>query len=125
MGLLVARPKLEPGELLRFNALANHVEGPSYTLWGLNAAAGGRLVVTDRRVFFQPGRVDGMLRARRWVKPLDAVTGLEVVDRDGAEVFAGGMRRRLGIRTADGVEVFVVNGLEEKIPELRAYFPRA
>jgi hypothetical protein len=122
MGIMNARPKLEWGEQLRFRALANHVEGPSYTLYGMTAASSGQLVVTDRRVFYQPSRIDTLTRRKRWERPLDAVMNVEVVDRDADEVFAGGMRRRLGLQTKDGVEVFVVNRLEEKIVELRALF---
>jgi hypothetical protein len=119
MGILHARPELEPGESLFWKAAANHVAGPSYALWGMTSSSSGRLVVTDRRVFFQPSRVDTLFRQRRWEKQLGAVTGVELIGRDGEEVFAGGMRERLGIRSADGVEVFVVNGLETKIAYLR------
>jgi hypothetical protein len=124
MGILIPRPKLEAGEEVRWNVLANHVDGPSYVLWGMKSAAGGRLYVTDRRVLFQVGRLDAPFGAKRWEQPLDAVTSVDVVDRD-EEIFAGGLRKRLGLGTADGIEVFVVNGLDEKIIELRALFPRA
>ena len=119
MGILNARPKLEPGEELRWKAAANHVAGPSYAFWGMTSSSSGQLVVTNRRVFYQPSRVDTLARQKRWERPLDAVTDIEIVDRDGADVFAGGMRDRLGIRTADGIEVFVVNQLEKKMAELR------
>jgi len=117
MGILQVRPRLEPGETLRWKALANRVLNPAVT-------SGGRLVVTDRRVLFQPNRYDMMLGREIWERPLDAVTGVEVVGRDAA-VFAAGMRKRLGIRTADGLEVFVVNRLKKKVPELLALLPRA
>jgi hypothetical protein len=117
MGILQARPKLQPGETLRWKTLANRVLSPAVT-------SGGRLVVTDRRVFFQPNRYDAMLGKELWECPLDAVTGIEVVGRDAA-VLAAGMRKRLGIRTADGLEVFVVNRLKGKVPELRGLLPRA
>lgn len=117
MGIINPRPKLEPDEVLRWKARANHVEGPSYALYGMKSAAGGQLIVTNRRIFFQPGRADRATGAKRWELPLDAVAGIEVVARDG-EPFAGGMRKRLGIQSADGVEVFVVNRLEQKMAEL-------
>jgi hypothetical protein len=117
MGILQVRPRLEAGETLRWKALANRVLSPAVT-------SGGRLVVTDRRVLFQPNRYDMMLGREVWERPLDVVTSVEVVGRDAA-VFAAGMRRRLGIRTADGLEVFVVNRLKKKVPELRALLPRA
>ncbi|HEV7771051.1 MAG TPA: hypothetical protein VGO66_10420 [Solirubrobacterales bacterium] len=119
MGIINPRPKLQPDEVLRWKARANHVEGPSYSLYGMESAAGGQLIATNRRIFFQPSRVDRATGAKRWELPLDAITGIEVIDRDG-EPFAGGMRKRLGIQVADGVEVFVVNRLEQKMAELRA-----
>jgi hypothetical protein len=51
------------------------------------------------------------------------VTGFEAVDRDLA-VLAGGMRKRLGIQTPDGVKIFVINDLEKKVMELREILPR-
>jgi hypothetical protein len=125
MGILNASPKLEPGEALFWKAAANHVGGPSYALWGMTSSSSGQLVVTDRRVFFQPSRVDTLFRQKRWECPFDAVMGIEIVNRtsrDGVDVFAGELRNRLGIRTEDGIEIFVVNRLEEKIGELRGIF---
>jgi hypothetical protein len=122
MGILNASPKLEPGEPLLWKAGANHVGGPSYVLWGMTSSSSGQLVVTDRRVFYQPSRVDGLFRQKRWERPLDAVTGVDVVARGtkaGVDVFAGEMRDRLGIETEEGIEVFVVNQLEKKLVELR------
>ncbi len=115
MGILQVRPRLEPGETLRWKALANRVVSPKVT-------SGGRLVVTDRRVFFQPNRFDTALGRKLWECPLDAVTGIETVGRDAA-IFAGGTRKRLGVQTADGEEVFVVNRLDKKEEELRNLLP--
>jgi len=119
MGILNPRPKLESDEVLRWKARANHVEGPAYSLYGMKSAAGGQLVATNRRIFFQPSRADRATGGKRWESALDAIAGLEVVEPDG-EPFAGGMRKRLGIRVAGGVEVFVVNRLEQKMAELQA-----
>ena len=110
VGILNPRPKLEPGEKIMWKSLANHVAGPSYMLYGMQAAAGGQLVVTDRRAFFQPSRADRGIGAKRWECPTGDVGGIETVGKD-VEIFAGGMRDRLGIRTKDGLEVFVVNRL--------------
>jgi len=112
MGLLQVRPDLAPGEDVRWKAYANRVLDSSAT------TAGGRLFVTDRRVFFQPNRIDAGLGRKVWECPLDAVTGIETVGRD-ARLFAGGPRKRLGIQTAEGEEVFVVNRLRRKEDELR------
>jgi len=119
MGLLNPNPKLEPGENLAWKCLANHVAGPSYALYGMQAAAGGRLVVTDRRMFFQPSRADRAVGAKAWTCPLVDVEGIETVGKD-SEIFAGGMRDRLGVRTKNGLEVFVVNKLQTTQNKLRA-----
>jgi hypothetical protein len=119
MGILNARPKLEPGEALAWRSAANHVPGSIYTLWGMKTASGGQLVLTDRRIFFQPGRVDALFRERVWEKKLEEIDGFETVGPDG-EVFGGGMRERLGVRSGDELEVFVVNKLERKLGDLRA-----
>ena len=127
MGILNAPPKLEPGEALLWKAAANHVGGPSYVFWGMTSSSSGQLAVTDRRVFFQPSRVDTLFRQKRWERPLGAVIGVEIVNRgsrDGVDVFAGELRNRLGIRTEDGVEIFVVNRLEKRMVELQGLLRR-
>lgn len=111
MGILNARLKLEPNETIRWRTLANRVLSSRIT-------SGGQLVVTDRRVFFRPNRVDAMIGRKSWERPVDAVAGIKTVSRDRA-VLAGGLRERLEIQTADGVEVFVVNEPENKVVELR------
>lgn len=116
MGILQVRPDLAPGERVRWKAFANRV---------LNSTtAGGRLFVTDRRVLFQPNRIDARLGRKLWECPLEGVTAIETVGRD-ARLFAGGPRKRLGIKTADGEEVFVVNRLKGKEDDLLRFFPRA
>ena len=80
--------------------------------------------MTNRRFLFQPNRLDGFTGKKQWECPLTSVVGFEEVDRDPT-VLAGGMRRRLGIQTRDGVEVFVVNDLEKKAMELREMLSRA
>ncbi|MGE5335976.1 MAG: hypothetical protein ACM3JL_00965 [Nitrososphaerota archaeon] len=117
MGILQVRPKLAPGEEVRWKAYANRVLSGAST-------AGGRLFVTDRRVFFQPNRVDAVLGRKVWESSLEGVTTVETVGRDGL-VFAGGTRKRLGIKTAEGEEVFVVNRLKKKEAELLRLFPQA
>lgn len=117
MGILQVRPDLGPGEQVRWKAYANRVldDGTS---------AGGRLFVTDRRVFFQPNRVDARLGRKVWECPLEGVTAIETVGRD-RHLFAGGTRKRLGLKTADGEEVFVVNRLRRKEDQLQGFFPEA
>jgi hypothetical protein len=117
MRVLNARPKLKPGETIRWKALANRIISSRNT-------SGGQLVVTDHRMFFQPNRFDAAIGRKPWDCPLDSVKGIETIDRDQS-VLAGGMRKRLGIQTTDGVETFVVNDLEIKVSELRELLPRA
>lgn len=117
MGILQIHPQLEPGEKLRWKCFANRVIGRGAI------TAGGQLAVTDRRILFQPNRIDTALGREVWERPLDGVTGIESVGRSAA-VFAGGVRRRLGIQTEDGHEVFVVNRLKKKMSDLRALLPR-
>lgn len=117
MGILQVRPKLASGEQVRWKAYANRVLDDSTT-------AGGRLFVSDRRVFFQPNRIDRRLGRKVWECPLEGVTAVETVGRS-ANVFAGGPRKRLGIKTADGEEVFVVNRLKHKEDQLLSLFPQA
>jgi hypothetical protein len=74
--------------------------------------------VTDRRILFQPNRFDVATGKKSREYPLTSVTGVEAVDRNASEL-GGGLRERLGIRTSDGVEVFVVNDLAKKISKLR------
>ena len=50
----------------------------------MTASSSGHLAVTDRRVIFQPSRIDTLFRDKRWEQPREAVTGFEVVGRDSA-----------------------------------------
>jgi len=116
MGILNARPKLRPDEVMRWKTLANRVVSP-------RIASGGQLIVTDRRVLFQPNRFDTAIGRKPWECPLEYVTGIESVSRS-RDALAGGLRERLGIQTADGVEIFVVNKLEKKMMEVREFLHR-
>lgn len=110
MGIWIPQPRLQEGEVVRWQASA----GRSLNRW---ITSGGQLLVTDRRVLFQPNRFDVFTGKRPWECLLDSVTGLEIVDRDLITP-AGGPRKRLGINTAFGRELFVVNSLEDKVTEL-------
>lgn len=111
MGLWLAEPELDAGEEIQWQASA----GRSLNRW---ITSGGRLTVTNKRVLFQPNRFDTATGKTPWECPLASVLGFEAVDRD-LSVPAGGTRRRLGIETANGVEIFVVSGLEDKLLDLR------
>jgi hypothetical protein len=101
MGILNPSPKLDPAEALLWKARANHVEGPGYALYGMRTAAGGQLIVTDRRIFFQPSRLDRAVAAKRWECPVGDVVSLETVGKD-AEIFAEGRASGSGSERGSG-----------------------
>lgn len=111
MNIWVAKVKFQPDEVIRWQANANRVTGRS--------TAGGRLFVTDRRILFQPNRIDSMIGRKLWECSRDAVTGIDSVGRGTSGVMAGALRERLEVETVDGNEIFVVNKLAKKIAELR------
>lgn len=110
MGILNAPPKLKPREMIRWRSFASR----AVSRW---RTSGGKLIVTDQRVFFQPTHIDAVIGGKSWECPLTAVTGVEIVERD-LTVLAGGMRERLGIQTVDGTKIFIVNNLKQKVVEL-------
>lgn len=111
MGIWTAQPRLGTGETVRWRSSA----GRALSRW---ITSGGQLVVTDRRLLFQPNRFDAATGKKPWELPLDQVVDIEPVDRE-LTATAGGSRRRLGIKTSSGVEIFVVNNLMTKMDELR------
>jgi hypothetical protein len=113
MGLWLARMKLETGEVIRWESLA----GRALNRW---ITSGGQLVVTDQRVLFQPNRIDAATGKKPWECPLGSIVDIEPIGREPA---VGGLRRRLGIKTSSGVEIFVVNNLKKKVVELRELLP--
>lgn len=115
MSLWFAQPKLGVDEAICWQSSA----GRSLNRW---ITSGGRLLVTDRRILFQPNRLDSATGKKPWECPLSAVTGIEPVNRDPT-VLAGGLRKRLGIKTTRGNEAFVVNRLQEKLVELKELIP--
>lgn len=76
------------------------------------------MVVTNRRVLFQPNRFDAATGKKPWECPLASVVGLATLDRDFT-VPAGGMRKRLEIQVRDGAEAFMLKDPEKKAVELR------
>ncbi|MFJ6200209.1 hypothetical protein [Micromonospora sp. NPDC092111] len=57
---------MNPGEQRLHQAIANQLLGPSRTL-------GGRLVVTDSRVVFEPNRLDRLTGGRTWQTDAQAI----------------------------------------------------
>lgn len=116
MSIWIAQPKLEAGETIRWKSSA----GRALSRW---ITSGGQLVVTDRRLMFQPNRFDAATGKKPFELPLGDVLDIEPIDREFTAM-AGGSRKRLGIKTLSGVEIFVVNDLETKIGELRGLLLR-
>lgn len=88
--------------------------------WGANRtqsdqrAVGGHLYLTDRRLVFEPHRFDASLSGRGASVPLHDITDVIRVPRDLTHFFGGGLRARLGVVTARGTHLFVVNDLGGK-----------
>lgn len=84
--------ELEPGEVLRWHGPATHRERRTWI--------GGRVYVSDRRLFFCPG-VLSRGRHETVRVPLSSITDVELARRNG-QVSAGGLRRRVLVRTTAG-----------------------
>ena len=110
--MLFPRLDFEPGEEVEWRALANRRQGQ-------NRAVGGRLIATNRRLLFQPHRLDSRFGGEAWSADISVVTEIGVGPRVFAEGFSGGHRKRLSISTPEGTELFVVWRLASKVNELR------
>lgn len=95
--------ELTPGEMVLKSSFANRTEGP--------IAAGGRLVLTDRRLVHGTHRAEKALSGtQNWELALPDVAAADLAART-LNPFDGGLRKRLRVRTAQGAEIlFVVNG---------------
>lgn len=93
--------------------------------WGANRtqsnqrAVGGHLYLTDRRLLFEPHRFDASLSGRGASVPLRDISDVIRVPRDLKHFFGGGLRARLGVVTARGTDLFVVNDLGSKIQRIQ------
>ncbi|MFY1583556.1 hypothetical protein ACN267_03530 [Micromonospora sp. WMMD734] len=109
MGIWFVDPQLNPGEQRLHQTIANQLLGPSRTL-------GGRLVVTDSRVVFEPNRLDRLTGGRTWQTDAQAIRkvtetpgGKEGVRRYGP----AGARPQITVDLASGqAGVFVVKNRE-------------
>ncbi len=111
MGLWVAMPVVDVGEIVKRGLAANRDQN--------GRAVGGRLFVTDKRLLFQPNRIDSVTGGKAWTCDLGEIAAVGASPRDGRP-FSGGLRTRLRVETKDGdVERFVMNHLGEVIDELR------
>jgi hypothetical protein len=103
-------PVLEAGEAIAWELPAVLSADGRHTV-------SGSLFVTDRSVIFQPNRVNTS-KNDPMAFPIDAIVGVERVERTGT-LYDGGMRRRLRIVTADGTRtMFIVRDLDGVISRL-------
>jgi hypothetical protein len=101
---------IRPSETINWRARANRrQEG--------HGAVGGTLLVTGDRIVFSPNLVNRLLLGGRWETPVASVRSIELVP-SGGDRYGGGFRDRLGIRTTEGLQIFVVNRVESRIREL-------
>ena len=78
--------------------------------------------MTDRRLVFKPNRLDSATRGHPWSVDLSDIVEVGVEGREADVPFMGKaakLRRRLRIRTTVGVELFVVNGVDEAVAQLQ------
>ena len=102
---------LAAGEHIKLNRLAAIAQG--------RMTKGGRLLVTNQRVLFQPRALDKLFGARELSVPRASVVSVDVAPRTRG-LLNGGLRRRLVIRLHDGTEhLFVVNRVEPLVSTLR------
>jgi hypothetical protein len=91
---------MQPGEELHARFLANRIQG--------GRGYGGHVLVTSRRVVFQPVALSQARGGDQWEVPLAFVAGADVAPR-GWNARTGAWRHRLRIQTAaGGAEYFVV-----------------
>jgi hypothetical protein len=86
-------------------------------------AVGGRLVLTEADLEFRPNRLDAATGGKAWSTELAQIRSVDREKR-GRNPFNGSLRGRLRVETVDGgVELFVVNGLEQVTDRIRRALP--
>jgi hypothetical protein len=86
-------------------------------------AVGGTLVLTEADLEFRPGRLDAATGGKAWSTGLAQIRSVSKEKR-GRNPFNGSLRGRLRVETVDGgVELFVVNGLEQVTDRIRRALP--
>jgi hypothetical protein len=80
---------------------------------------GGHLVLERDHLAFQPHAAN-LPRTSRLAMSLADIEAVDVVERNFAEMLAGGLRKRLRIRLSDGrEEMFVVDRPEQVASDVR------
>jgi hypothetical protein len=99
----------------KLSRFANHIQD--------DRTCGGRLVVTDEALRFQPHLLDRMFRGLTVELPLAAISQIEVVAHDDG-IFDGSVQDHLCVMLSDGSsEFFLVNRVDEFAEQLRARLP--
>ncbi len=116
MGTTEAHDILEPGEELVW-------QRPGNMAWRRGAIS-GYLVLTDRRVVFEPHRVEVLKGLKRWSAPLARIAAVGTQPR-GYNPFTGSLRPRLRLAMEDGsAEIFLVNDLASAIGDIASAVER-
>jgi hypothetical protein len=109
VGLLFASPHLRTGEVIVSRKFANHFQATG-------RAVGGRLIVTDKRVIFQPHRLDSASGGQWWEVRLADVSS---IGETPPGLGPNNLRTSLwlDVKSSDN-EYFLVNGLHDVIRRL-------
>ena len=109
------RPILADDEKIILAYPANHTQG--------YRAVGGKLFVTDQRLFFAPNRIDANLRGAPVNLPRASVVKIGTTKPHYSlfQVFSGAWRTRLQLHTKDGSRYcFVVNDLDNVLTQMES-----
>jgi hypothetical protein len=101
------------GEEVAWSSAANRFQG--------SRGIGGKLFLTDRRLLFNPHRIDGMTGGKTWQAELAEVQSVTKEPKGSGKAgrAGGGLRDRLKLELEDGSEeLFVINKLDEVIDRL-------
>lgn len=110
MGTGEADDILEPGEELIW-------ERPANMAWRRGAVT-GYLLLTERRVVFEPHRVEVLKGLKRWSAPLARIAAVGTQPRS-YNPFTGSLRPRLRLDMEDGsAEIFLVNDLASAVGDI-------
>jgi hypothetical protein len=110
----LARTEALPEEKVLISCFANRTQSAT-------RAVGGKLYITNLRVVFLPHLLDHFTGGDRF--ELRRASIESVYRRSaGGDTFGGGLRDRLAIKHDEGVDLFVVNTLDELIIHIRRVY---
>jgi hypothetical protein len=111
VGFFFVDPDLLSGEDIRLTYAANRA-----SKW---RAIGGQLSATNRRIIFQPNRVDAIFHAQPWSCQLQDIDSVDVASKSLSPKEIG-VRNRLQITLTDGhQEKVLVRNLDEVVADLQ------